>query len=118
MKWTEWRRLADRRGWYDDEFDYDGPACYELGTGGPRGGQIERHYVGETLSESGRMSSYARHGSHLSDIIDDHLKREWTLYYRAVACRSKRDARKLQDNLLRKFKYDWNKQLNGVDDDD
>ena len=104
--------------WYDDEFDYDGPACYELGTGGPRGGQIEPHYVGETVSEKRRMSSYARDGSHLSDIIDDHLKGGWTLYYRAVACSSKHSARKLQDNLLRKFEYDWNIQLNGVDDYD
>lgn len=81
MKWTEWRRLASVHDWYDDDFDYDGPACYELGTGGPREGG-------------------------------------WTLYYRAVACRSKRSARKLQDNLLRKFEYDWNTQLNGIDDND
>ena len=118
MSWTNWRKLAEKGVWYDDDFDYDGPACYELGTGGPRGGQIEIHYVGDTRSERQRMVAYARHGSHLSTIIDSHLRRGWTLYYRAIACSSKREAKRLQDNFLRDFHYDWNRQLNGVDDKD
>lgn len=118
MRFTNWRRLADNRAWYKDDFDYDGPACYELGTGGPRGGQIESHYVGETKNERQRMSAYANHGCHLSPIIDDHLRLGWTLYYRAIACSSKREAKRLQDKLLGKFSYDWNYQLNGVDDED
>src|SRR5438477_13024542 len=36
--WTSWRRIANRREWFDDALDWDGPACYELGLGGPRGG--------------------------------------------------------------------------------
>jgi hypothetical protein len=112
MRWTSWRLLADKRTWYDEDFDWEGPACYELGTGGPRGGSIEPHYVGETTNERRRIAAYARHGSHLADIIDDHLRRGWCLYYRAISYPSKPRAKMLQDNLLGRFEYDWNVVLN------
>lgn len=112
MNSTKWRLLADKGRWYDDEFDYTGAACYELGTGGPRGGDIQPHYVGETGNEKKRMSQYASHGSHLSRVIDDHLKRGWSLYYRAWALPSKKAAIKMQDAFLAKYKYDWNEQRN------
>lgn len=51
MGWTQWRILARGNEWFDDTFDYDGPSCYELGTGGRRGGRIQHHYVGETRHE-------------------------------------------------------------------
>ena len=63
MGWTFPRLIPAGNDWFDDWCDYDGPACYELGTGGPRGGQIEWHYV-----------CYARSGSHLSEVIDRHLR--------------------------------------------
>jgi hypothetical protein len=44
--WTNWRKLADRKYWYDHESDHDGPACYELGFGGPNYGDIRTVYVG------------------------------------------------------------------------
>jgi hypothetical protein len=117
MAWTTWRLLANRKDWFDDRFDYEGPACYELGTGGPRGGAIQAHYIGETKNECSRMECYARHGSHLSDIIDDHLERGWCLYYRGMSCASKKAAVAMQDRMLAKFKYDWNYLLN-LDDED
>jgi hypothetical protein len=40
MGWTKWRKIADKKYWYGDEFDYEGPVCYELEIGGPRGGVI------------------------------------------------------------------------------
>jgi len=112
--WTDWRKLADKHGWYDLMLDWDGPACYELGTGGPRGGRIEPHYVGETVCESLRMTAYGGNGSHLGAIIDDHLRDGWTLYYRAMALPTKRMAKMMQDRLLERFRYDWNVLLNGV----
>src|SRR5882762_11414003 len=90
MGWTKRRLLAKGNEWYGDEFDNEGPACYELGTGGPRAGNIQWHYVGETANEKKRLSDYARSGSHLSSTIDLHLKRGWFLYYRACACPSKK----------------------------
>jgi len=107
--WTAWRKLANKKNWYNNEFDYDGPACYELGIGGPRGGNIQPVYVGETANERIRLSSYACHGSHLSAFIDKCLQQGYTLFYRAQALNSKRAAKNMQDNLLKKFLYDWNK---------
>lgn len=111
--WTQWRKIADSRHWIDDELDWDGPACYELAIGGPRGGRITTVYVGETVSERRRVIAYASHGSHLADIIRWHLKRGWCLFYRAQLKRSKGAAIRTQDNLLARFDYDWNIKLNG-----
>ena len=110
--WTNWRKLADKEQWYDVEFDYEGPCCYEMGIGGPQYNNIKPVYVGETKNEKTRISEYAREGSHLSKIIDDHLKIGFTLYYRAQAKSSKEEAKQMQDNLLDKYDYDWNIQLN------
>ncbi len=112
-RWTEPRLIAYYKDeWYDDSFDYDGPACYELGTGGPRGGDIQWHYVGETGNERERIGEYARRGSHLSEEIDSHLREGWYLYYRALACATKEEAKRLQDRLLSHWKYDWNDKRN------
>jgi len=112
MGWTFPRLIAAGNDWFDDWCDYDGPACYELGTGGPRGGQIEWHYVGETGNERARIVCYARSGSHLSEVIDRHLRQGWHLYYRGFAVDTKTEARRIQDERLRRFDYDWNILLN------
>jgi hypothetical protein len=117
MAWTGWRLLANRKEWFDDQFDHDGPSCYELGTGGSRGGDIQPHYVGETKNERKRMCQYACHGSHLSKTIDWHLKEGWCLYYRGTALKTKAAAVEMQNRMLARFKYDWNQMLN-VDDED
>ncbi len=54
--WTDWRKIADRRSWYDDTLDWDGPACYELAIGGPRGGNLKIVYLGETSNEKTALS--------------------------------------------------------------
>jgi hypothetical protein len=107
-RWTELRKLSDKDFWYDDGFDYDGPACYELAIAGPRGGQPQIVYVGETGNERARLSCYARNGSHLSAIIDWHLVRGWSLYYRGYALSSKEEAKRMQDSRLSEFFYPWN----------
>src|SRR5208282_19854 len=112
MSWTDWRLLARGNRWYGDSLDYDGPCCYELGTGGPRRGAIQPHYIGETKNERARMKQYASHGSHLSRIIDWHLKEGWCLYYRGYKVSSKAEAKKMQNGMLAQHKYDWNEQLN------
>lgn len=117
MAWTQWRKLANKDEWFDDQFDYTGASVYELGTGGARGGNIQIHYVGETKSEKSRMRCYAAHGSHLSEIIDDHLKRGWCLFYRGMRRGSKEAAVATQNSLLAKHSYDWNIMMN-IDDSD
>ena len=68
MGWTGPRLLAYKNEWFDASLDHNVPACYEIGTGGPRGGNIEWHYVGETVNERQRMTQYASDGSHLSPV--------------------------------------------------
>jgi len=113
MGWTSWRPIAKGREWYSEDLDHEGPACYELGITGSRGGDRKTVYVGETANERKRIASYAAHGSHLSKIIDWHLKEGWTLVYRAQAMPTKAAAVTMQNNLLGRFRYDWNIQLNG-----
>lgn len=110
--WTQWRKIADRNSWFDDTLDWDGPACYELAIGGPRGGNLKIVYVGETINESKRVIAYASHGSHLADTIRWHLNRGWHLFYRAQTKNSKQEAVRMQNNLLTEFDYDWNILLN------
>jgi hypothetical protein len=112
LGWTLPRVIAVKGRWFSELLDNDGPACYELGTGGPRGGQIQWHYVGETNNERTRIKCYARNGSHLAKIINGHLNDGWYLYYRAISCVSKAAAKQMQDNLLARFIYDWNDILN------
>jgi hypothetical protein len=107
-RWTELRKISDKDYWYDDYLNYDGPACYELAIAGPRGGRPQIVYVGETGNERARLSCYARYGSHLTQIIDWHLKRGWSLYYRAHALGSKEAAKRMQDSRLSRFFYPWN----------
>lgn len=113
MGWTSWRLLARKGEWFDDDCNYDGPTCYELSVCGPRGGGREIVYCGHTKNERQRMSSYGRDGSHLSRIIQQHLRDGWSLEYRACACASKADAEAMERRMLRKFDYPWNLMLNG-----
>jgi hypothetical protein len=108
MGWTRPRLLAYKNEWYDASLDHEGPACYEIGTGGPRGGNIVWHYVGETINEKKRMTRYGSDGSHLSGNINWHLKQGWHIFYHAHACPTKEAAKKMQDNLLARWEYDWN----------
>ena len=112
MPWTNWRKVAEGREWFGEKLDWDGPACYELSTAGPQGGDRRIHYVGETTNERKRVANYARNGSHLSRIINQQLRKGWALWYRAQATKSKAAAKAMQNRLLDRFDYDWNIQLN------
>lgn len=112
-RWTYPRLIASDGIWFMDSFDYDGAACYELGLAGPRGGEMHWKYVGETNNERKRMSCYARHGSHLSNLIDEALAEGWHLYYKAHAFPNKELAKRMQDRFLLNYDYPWNKILNG-----
>lgn len=116
-KWSNWIKLAGKGYWIDYKNVYNGPACYELGIGGPDYDNIIPVYVGETKNEKKRISKYVKGESHLSEIINDHLEMDFTLYYRAQAKSSKAEAKKMQDSLLNKFDYDWNIQLNTEEED-
>jgi hypothetical protein len=111
-RWTTWRKLAEHKLWYSEDFGWDGPACYELALAGPRRGNLLIVYVGETVNERRRLSNYGRDGSHLANIIARHLRDGWHLYYRARVAQSKKHAVQMQNNLLLRWNYDWNLKLN------
>lgn len=102
MAWTEWSLLATPNEWFCGDLTYTGASCYELGTGGPRGGKIQIHYVGETTHEKSRLSCYGRSGSHIAELIDDHLKHGWAIWFRAMAMPDKAAAVRMQNNLFGK----------------
>ena len=110
MRWTPWRKIADGWLWYTDGLTYDGPSCYQLGTPGPRGGAIRRRYCGDAQNERARISAYAKHGSHLGQIIATHLNDGRALYCRSIACATIIEAAALQDTFLGRYRYDWNIQ--------
>ena len=112
MAWTGWRLLAQGGDWFDEDFDYDGAACYQLSIAGPRGGDLRVVYCGHTGNEEKRMSRYGRDGSHLAQIIRRHLREGWHLYYRGWCCDSKEDADAMERRMLAKFKFPWNIILN------
>jgi hypothetical protein len=112
MAWTAWRLLAERSKWFDESFDYNGAACYELSIGGPRGGDRRIVYCGHTGNEKQRMSRYGRDGSHLAKIIQRHLRDGWSLSYRGWCCDSKESADAMERRQLQKFDFPWNLILN------
>jgi len=112
MGWTKWRKIADSKYFYDEEFDYDGATCYEIAIAGSRGGNVRIVYVGETGNEKRRLKEYAKHGSHLSKKINQAVRKGWCIFYRAQAKNSKKEAITMQNNLLDNFEYEWNKQRN------
>jgi hypothetical protein len=112
MAWTEWRKIAQGREWSSDEFDHDGPACYELGIRTPKGRNVTPVYVGETANEQRRIRLYASGNSHLEGEIGRALRVGCTLLYRGQAKPSKREAKRMQDRLLDRYDYPWNTQSN------
>ncbi|MFQ5910694.1 MAG: hypothetical protein ACE5IJ_08265, partial [Thermoplasmata archaeon] len=102
--------------WFPENTKYSGPAIYELGVGGPRYGNTEPVYVGETGNLRKRLSAYGEDGSHLREEIDDVLADGYALYYRYQRRRSKRTARRSEKNYLDKYDYDWNIQSNTEDE--
>ena len=99
-KWSNWIKLAGKGYWIDYKNAYNGPACYDLGIGGPNYGNIIPVYVGETKNEKRRISKYAKGESHLLEIINKHMENDFTLYYRAQAKSSKAEAKKCRTAFL------------------
>jgi ribosomal protein S19E (S16A) len=111
-RWIDWRKIANKDFWYEDAFDWEGAAVYELGISGPRGGNFLVKYVGETNNEKQRITKYAQNGSHISNYIFEELELGSILWYRSLRMNSKEDAVTKQNKLLKDFDYPWNKHRN------
>lgn len=106
--WSEWILIASAEEAYLDQIDDDDAACYELGIFDEEDDSIKPVYVGETGNLLQRIKSYAETGSHLCEIIDEHLEEGFHLYVRYQLFYSKEDAQTYEAKRLRKFNYDWN----------
>ena len=79
-------------------------------------------YVGSTCREKqgllkGRILEYCRNGDHKEDFVNDALRRGYELWVRAkiveVARPRREDAEAMENTLLDKYDYAWNKRCNG-----
>lgn len=118
MGWTYWKRLATQTEYYSDDIDYSGPAVYELGVRRRYGKYKTPVYVGETGDLKRRMKDYAVTGSHLRSYANKYWRMGYTIYFRFQPTNSKSEAKKLQDELLKRYgleRYPWNNNFNTGD---
>ena len=75
-------------------------------------------YIGSTCrAKSGalraRINEYSRDGSHKSMLINDALRRRYTLLVRVKVASSREKAEELENALLDRYDYAWNERRNG-----
>lgn len=118
MGWTYWKKLANKTDYYSNDIEYLGPAVYELGVRGKYKKIITPVYVGETNNLKTRMTTYATTGSHLRSYANKYWRMGYTVFFRFQYADSKKKAKKLQDELLKKYgleRYPWNNNFNNDD---
>ena len=111
MGWTHWKKLANLRDNYSYDIDYSKSAVYELGVRRRSGKYITPVYVGETSDLKRRMKDYANTGSHLRSFANKYWRMGYTVFFRFQDTKSKSEAKKLQDALLKRHgleRYPWN----------
>lgn len=82
--------------------------------------EIKPLYLGSTCRAKpgelrGRIRDYLRNGSHKQDLMNDALLKEYELWVRIkpTRVRQKLNAEKLENKVLAKYNYAWNKRNNG-----
>ena len=95
---------------------------YEWGAKGPLLGQnkIKALYLGSSCRAkpgalTGRIRDYLRNGSHKQDLINGALLKGYELWVRVKPTRINRklNAELMENKLLAKYNYAWNKRNNG-----
>lgn len=89
--------------------------------GQPKRGQVV--YVGSTCTRRGtfhwlqnRILGYCSTGNHKKDLINEALKRGYTLEVRYKEANDEEDAKTKENELLAKYNYAWNIRNNGLRD--
>lgn len=77
-------------------------------------------YVGSTCTRCGncellqsRILGYCSHGNHKKDLINDALRKGYTLEVRYKQAENELQARTLENELLDMYDYAWNERRNG-----
>lgn len=79
-------------------------------------------YVGSTCvcrkpqKMRSRIIRYCRYGNHKKDLINEALTRGYEMWVRVKRARSEKKAQSMENALLRRYDYAWNKRQNGGDD--
>ena len=79
-------------------------------------------YVGSTCVRrkpqklESRIILYCKYGNHKNDLINWALEGGYELWVRVKLASSERTAQSMENDLLRKYDYAWNKRRNGGDD--
>ena len=63
-----------------------------------------------------RIILYCKYGNHKKDLINWALEGGYELWVRVKLASSERTAQSMENDLLRKYDYAWNKRRNGGDD--
>ena len=78
-------------------------------------------YVGSTCPRGGlcprlkkRIIGYCTNGNHKNHLITDALRKGYELWVRYKLAKNVENARGLENELLEKYDYAWNKRSNGV----
>ena len=108
----------------EDTIPRDLCGIYEWRTirqGQPKRGQVV--YVGSTCTRRGtfhwlqnRILGYCSTGNHKKDLINEALKRGYTLEVRYKEANDEEDAKTKENELLAKYNYAWNIRNNGLRD--
>lgn len=84
-------------------------------------GEISVVYVGCTCirndsspSLQDRIVDYTKHGNHKKNEINEALRRGYTLLVRFKPAQDRREAKRMENELLDKYNYAWNVRNNGV----
>lgn len=79
-------------------------------------------YVGSTCSRRGldscqrmqnRIVGYTKHGNHKTELINDALRKGYELRVRFKPTKDAQKAMDLENKMLRRYNYAWNKRSNG-----
>ena len=76
-------------------------------------------YVGSTCLRrkpqklGSRIIRYCKYGNHKKDLINEALDGGYELWVRVKLASSEQDAQEMENALLRKYDYAWNKRRNG-----
>lgn len=76
-------------------------------------------YIGSTCTKNHgslrtRIKKYCRDGSHKKDYINDALAKGYELEVRMKTAPDKKEAERLENELLDKYDYAWNERRNGI----
>lgn len=115
---TDWQVLAADERFFIEENDHLYPGCYMLGLTeqrlssirlwGLNQNRVDEVYIGKSVEIGRRIFQYGEEGSHLEEIIEDHLNRGFVLCFCTYETDDEEEALDVERRFLDEFDFDWN----------